>query len=61
MLVAILAAIVSAIGYLVLGITASIWIGFFAALISFVVLVGIAQVISKRGKVPADIRAQREA
>ncbi len=58
---AILAAVVSAIGYLVLGISASIWIGFFAALISFVVLVGIAQVISKRGKVPAELRAQREA
>lgn len=58
---AILAAVVSAIGYLVLGITASIWIGFFAALISFIVLVGIAEVISKRGKVPAELRAKREA
>lgn len=58
---AILAAVVSAIGYLVLGITASIWIGFFAALLSFIVLVGIAEVISKRGKVPTELRAKREA
>ncbi|WP_353047950.1 Na+/H+ antiporter NhaC family protein [Exiguobacterium sp. s122] len=56
-----IAAGVSAVGYLVLGMTASMWIGFFAAFATFVVLLVIAQIISKRGHVPAEMRAEREA
>jgi len=58
---ALIAAGVSAVGYLVLGITGSMWIGFFAAFATFVVALVIAQIISKRGRVPAEMRAEREA
>ena len=56
-----IAAGVSAIGYLVLGITTSMWIGFFVAFAAFVVMLVVAQIISRRGRVPAEIRAEREA
>jgi len=58
---ALISAGVAAVGYLVLGVSGSMWIGFFAALATFIVALIIAQIISKRGRVPADMRAEREA
>jgi len=55
---ALIGAVVSAVGYLVLGVTGSSVFGFIGALITFVIFVVMLNVLSRRGEVPSQLRSE---
>jgi len=55
---ALIGAAVSAVGYLILGVTGSSVFGFLGALVAFVIFLVMLNVLSRRGEVPSQLRSE---